>query len=67
MIQRNRLRAAGLLAVAMVAGGLTAACGDDSGSDQVSVSLITKNSTNPFFVAMQDGAKEAADRRAASS
>ncbi|MET7423447.1 substrate-binding domain-containing protein [Dactylosporangium sp. NPDC005555] len=60
MMQRNRLRAAGLLAVAVVAGGLTAACGDDSGSDQVSVSLITKNSTNPFFVTMQDGAKQAA-------
>jgi fructose transport system substrate-binding protein len=60
MFERNRLRAAGLLAVAVVAGGLTAACGDDAGSDQVSVSLITKNSTNPFFVTMQDGAKQAA-------
>jgi fructose transport system substrate-binding protein len=60
MIERNRLRAAGLLAVALVAGGLTAACGDDSGSDQVSVALITKNSTNPFFVTMQEGAKQAA-------
>ncbi|GAA3191938.1 substrate-binding domain-containing protein [Dactylosporangium siamense] len=59
MIERNRT-AAGLLAAAMVAGGLTAACGDDSGSDQVSVALITKNSTNPFFVTMQDGAKQAA-------
>jgi len=60
MIERNRLRAAGLLAVAIVAGGLATACGSDSGSDQVSVSLITKNSTNPFFVTMQDGAKQAA-------
>ncbi|GAB3855601.1 substrate-binding domain-containing protein [Dactylosporangium cerinum] len=59
MIERTRT-AAGLLAVAMVAGGLTAACGDDSGSDQVSVALITKNSTNPFFVTMQEGAKQAA-------
>ncbi|MFI5959445.1 substrate-binding domain-containing protein [Cryptosporangium sp. NPDC051539] len=39
-----------------------AGCGGDSGSDgdSVSVSLITKNSTNPFFVTMQDGAKKAA-------
>ncbi|MFI5910048.1 substrate-binding domain-containing protein [Dactylosporangium sp. NPDC051541] len=39
-----------------------AACGDDQGggSKSVSVALITKNSTNPFFVTMQDGAKQAA-------
>src|SRR4051812_16793433 len=39
-----------------------AACGDDQGGDgkSVSVALITKNSTNPFFVTMQDGAKQAA-------
>ena len=39
-----------------------AACGDDSdggsGGD-VAVSLITKTDTNPFFVAMAEGAKEA--------
>jgi fructose transport system substrate-binding protein len=35
---------------------------DDSASGEtVSVSLITKDSTNPFFVAMQEGAKQAAD------
>ena len=56
-----------------VAAGLTgllaaAACGG-SGSDnaaasteKVGVSLITKNSTNPFFVAMQKGAKEDATK-----
>lgn len=51
-----------------VAGALAAAltgCGsDDSGSasdDTVAVSLITKDSINPFFVAMQEGAKEAAE------
>ncbi|WP_433044052.1 substrate-binding domain-containing protein [Dactylosporangium sp. CS-033363] len=41
-----------------------AACGDDQagsgGNGSVSVALITKNSTNPFFVTMQDGAKQAA-------
>ena len=42
-------------------GGSDTASGGSSGSgDQVSVSLITKDSTNPFFVAMQKGAKEAA-------
>lgn len=30
---------------------------DDAGGDRVGVSLITKNSTNPFFVAMIAGAK----------
>ena len=46
-----------------------AACGDDAGSgasgtsgggdssEEVGVALITKDSTNPFFVAMQQGAK----------
>src|SRR5688500_12467734 len=37
--------------------------GDTTGGDgeTISVSLITKTSTNPFFVAMQDGAEAAAD------
>jgi fructose transport system substrate-binding protein len=35
------------------------AAGGDGGT--VAVSLITKDSTNPFFVAMQKGAQEAAD------
>src|SRR4051812_1415785 len=39
-----------------------AACGDDQagGGKNIAVSLITKNSTNPFFVTMQEGAKKAA-------
>ena len=54
---------------AVVAGMLAlAACGGSSGSgtsgagggDKIAVSLITKDSTNPFFVAMQKGAKSAA-------
>ena len=51
---------------------IAAACGDDStdaggdgdgGGDgeAVAVSLITKDSTNPFFVAMQEGAREKAE------
>jgi len=47
---------------------LAAACGSSNdevlgaseGGGDVSVSLITKDSTNPFFVAMQEGAKEKA-------
>jgi fructose transport system substrate-binding protein len=62
------LRLIGAVAAAMLA---LAACGGDdagtngdstSGGDQaIAVSLITKDSTNPFFVAMQEGAKAAAD------
>ena len=40
-------------------GGGAGATGGGSG-DKVGVSLITKDSTNPFFVAMQKGAKEEA-------
>ena len=32
-----------------------------AGGEAVAVSLITKDSTNPFFVAMQEGAKKAAE------
>ena len=53
----------------LVAGpvGASSAPGDTgsgaSGGDTtpVAVALITKNSTNPFFIAMQEGAKEAAE------
>jgi ABC-type sugar transport system substrate-binding protein len=65
MVQRTPRRAAMLLAAAVLAVLPTAACGDDeagggSGGKSVSVALITKNSTNPFFVTMQDGARKAA-------
>jgi len=52
--------------LALAVAGLTAAvglaaCGNDSGGDsgKVAVTLITKTDTNPFFVAMADGAKKA--------
>jgi fructose transport system substrate-binding protein len=65
------LRLIGAVAAAMLA---LAACGggdDDAASgtgdkssgaskEDIAISLITKDSTNPFFVAMQEGAKEAA-------
>jgi fructose transport system substrate-binding protein len=46
---------AALFGLSMIA----AACGGDD--DGVSMALITKDSTNPFFVAMQEGAREKAD------
>lgn len=52
---------AGLLmvfAVGACGSGGTASPGSE---DQIAVTLITKDSTNPFFVAMQDGAKESAE------
>ena len=62
MIHTTGRRVARLLAVVAAACLLATGCGSqDSGSDSdVSVSLITKDSTNPFFVTMQQGAKKAA-------
>lgn len=63
MKERTGRRATSLLAVLAAMSILVTACGDDGASsdDSVAVSLITKNSTNPFFVSMQEGAKKAAD------
>ncbi|MBM0228720.1 MULTISPECIES: substrate-binding domain-containing protein [Micromonospora] len=68
MIQRiGRRRAALLVAAAAATGMVVSGCGDSSGGGSgdgdksVAVSLITKNSTNPFFVTMQQGAKKAAE------
>lgn len=70
-------RSATLLGVAVSASVVLAACGGGSGDDAaaspsaggssaaagdtIAVSLITKDSTNPFFVAMQEGAKQAGE------
>jgi fructose transport system substrate-binding protein len=64
MVLRNSRRAALAIAAVSLAVLPTAACGDDEapgGGKSVSVALITKNSTNPFFVTMQDGARKAAE------
>lgn len=69
MIQRIGRRRAAMLIAATAAGSLVlSGCGDSSGDSAsagggktVAVSLITKNSTNPFFVTMQKGAKKAAE------
>ena len=66
-ISRGR-RSTLLVAILACSGLALSACGggsDDGGTtvgekDTVKVSLITKDSINPFFVAMQQGAKKAA-------
>lgn len=47
------------LALVGCAGG--GASGGDGGDDEIGVSLIVKTNSNPFFIAMEEGAKEAAD------
>lgn len=64
MRMRTMRRAASLLAAVTALSMMVTACGSDDtegGDDTVAVSLITKNSTNPFFVSMQEGAKKAAE------
>ena len=63
---RRRLIAAGSLTAAAalaLTGCASSGSGDAAaeGDDTISVSLITKTSTNPFFVAMQNGAEDIAD------
>jgi len=62
---QNSLSRKGRALVAITALGLPfalTACGSDDssgGDDKVAVTLITKDSVNPFWVAMQEGAKKA--------
>ena len=65
MLKHTHGRRAAGLAVAATASLVLAACGSSGGGgsdDDVAVALITKDSTNPFFVAMQQGAKAAAKK-----
>ena len=60
MLKLMRSRKAAAVAAVASASVLLAACGSNGGSGgsgDTSVTLITKDSTNPFFVAMQKGAK----------
>jgi fructose transport system substrate-binding protein len=72
---RRRRMGAAIFAVGALAlgAGVTACGGDDSsggssggggggGGDSVTVGLITKTDTNPFFVKMKEGAQKAADK-----
>jgi fructose transport system substrate-binding protein len=69
---RRRRRLAGVLALSAAAALVLSACGgggdtgtpggeatEGGGDEEVAVTLITKTSTNPFFIAMQKGAEEA--------
>ena len=71
---RRRSRRAGAIALSAAAALTLAACGGGGsaepgtgtsssggtgGGDELAVTLITKTSTNPFFIAMQKGAEEA--------
>lgn len=58
----TRSKRAAVLAATGAAAMLLAACGSSSGGSGggTAVTLITKDSVNPFFVAMQQGAKKAA-------
>jgi fructose transport system substrate-binding protein len=63
--RRTAVRRTAPFVAALAAVSLAAACGGSSsgsggGGGKVAVALITKDSTNPFFVAMQKGAKDAA-------
>jgi fructose transport system substrate-binding protein len=61
---RTFVRRTAPILAALAAVSFAAACGGSSsgsgGGGKVAVALITKDSTNPFFVAMQKGAKAAA-------
>lgn len=65
MMQRTGRRAVSVLAALAALSLLATACDSSTntanGDKKVAVSLITKTSTNPFFVAMQEGAKKAAE------
>jgi fructose transport system substrate-binding protein len=59
---RTRMTLALMAAGALASAALAGCSSDDEGGDGggVAVTLITKDSINPFFVSMQEGAKEAA-------
>ena len=68
-LARKRRRVLALAAASALATSTLAACGDDgggSGGGDTAVSLITKTDSNPFFIAMRDGAEAAAEENGVS-
>jgi fructose transport system substrate-binding protein len=61
IITAGALTAAAALAFTGCASGGTASGADAGGDEPIGVSLIVKTTSNPFFVAMQDGAEAAAE------
>lgn len=61
----HRRRRYALATVGLLALSSLAACGgsdaDAAGDDEIAVTLITKDSVNPFFITMQEGAKKAGE------
>jgi len=60
LVRTIALGSAALIAAAGLTGCSSSSSSGGSGDGDVGVSLIVKTTTNPFFVAMQDGAKDAA-------
>jgi len=61
IITAGALTAAAALAFTGCASGGSASGADAGGDEPIGVSLIVKTTSNPFFVAMQDGAEAAAE------
>jgi fructose transport system substrate-binding protein len=59
MRRRNTVAVAAMGAATLVLAACGSGGGSGGGGDKVAVTLITKTSTNPFFIAMQKGAKAA--------
>ena len=75
MQRRTRLAAKAMSALAIVSvaslaltacGGSTDSAAPGGSGDAIAVTLITKTNTNPFFIAMQEGAKKAGEEQGVS-
>ncbi len=75
MQRRTRLAAKAMSALAIVSvaslaltacGGSTDSAAPGGSGDKIAVTLITKTNTNPFFIAMQEGAKKAGEEQGVS-
>ncbi|MET0975468.1 MAG: substrate-binding domain-containing protein [Leifsonia sp.] len=62
MIAAGSIAALAALSITGCSTGSSGAASSGSGDGDVGVSLIVKTTSNPFFVAMEDGAKKAAEK-----